>query len=244
MADPTAPVTTDRPTTPLQPEQLADLRALLAPRVADQRDLANALAPASTPATPGWKTTEFWLGASAKVLGILFASGVIGTGTVAERIAGLAAALLAQLGYTVSRTLVKQAAAVLLAVVLGSAALAQTACSSSLRGTAASGAGAALDCEAANVKSLLGDLVPLAIAEVTKWISGSGTVDTTGLKADLAAIKGDAAKCALDAAVVILTSAPAPAKAGTPQAAPMAIDRAQVAAGYAQVRGDLGWAAR
>lgn len=191
------------------------------------------------PVKPGWQTTEFWLSTAAKLLGILFAAGVIGAGTQLERIAGLAAAVLAQLGYTVSRGQVKAAASMLIAVVLGSAVMSQTACIS--RAQVSSGAGAALNCEAPNVKSLLADLVPLAIAQVEKWISGSGTVDTTGLKGDLSAIKSDAAKCALDAAVAILTAPASPAKPGAPSSAPMAVDRAGLRAAYAEVRGELGW---
>jgi hypothetical protein len=58
---------------------------------------------------PGYKTTEFYFAAAAKLLGILFASGIIASGSTADRIAGLAVAALATLGYTVSRTLVKSA---------------------------------------------------------------------------------------------------------------------------------------
>lgn len=200
---------------------------------------APSTTPVTAPVKPGWQTSEFWLSAAAKVLGILFASGVIGTGTVWERIAGLAAALLAQLGYTVSRGMVKAAASALIIVVIGSAALSQTACIS--RAQVSSGAGAGLNCEAPNIKALVVDVIPLAIAELQKWISGSGAVDKTGLKADLAAITGDLPKCALDAAVAILTAPPAPAKPGAPSSAAMAVDRAGLRAAYAEVRGELGW---
>lgn len=56
---------------------------------------------------PGWKTTEFWLSGAATLLSMLFASGVIGTGTMADKIAGLAALALTTLGYTVSRGMAK-----------------------------------------------------------------------------------------------------------------------------------------
>lgn len=62
------------------------------------------------PVKPGWQTTEFWLSVAAKLLGILYASGAIGDGTVAARIAGLATTVLAALGYTVARAAVKVAA--------------------------------------------------------------------------------------------------------------------------------------
>lgn len=57
---------------------------------------------------PGFKTTEFWFTTAASILGLLFASGVLGNGTLWEQIAGIAATVLSGLGYTVSRTLVKK----------------------------------------------------------------------------------------------------------------------------------------
>jgi hypothetical protein len=74
--------------------------------------------------SPGYKTTEFWLSLAAKLLGALFAAGVLGDGTPAMRIAGLAAAVLTQLGYTVSRGIVKAAVALLLVGVLAGPQLA------------------------------------------------------------------------------------------------------------------------
>lgn len=70
------------------------------------------------PPKAGWKTTEFYAAWFVKVLGALLASGLLGTGTPAERIAGGLMALLAQLGYTGSRTLVKSAASAAPALVL------------------------------------------------------------------------------------------------------------------------------
>lgn len=56
---------------------------------------------------PGWKTTEYWLSKATIVLGALLSAGVFGDGSTALRIAGAAAAVLAQLGYTASRTIAK-----------------------------------------------------------------------------------------------------------------------------------------
>jgi acid phosphatase family membrane protein YuiD len=245
MSDSTFPIDSGRPTTPLPADQAAALRELTGaplpspPTVASATVATAAGVATATAVKPGWQTSEFWLSTAAKLLGVLFASGVIGTGTVAERIAGLAAALLAQLGYTVSRGAVKAAAGALIVVMLGSAVLGQVACVS--RAQVASGAAAGLNCEAPNIKALVVDVIPLAIAEIEKWISGSGSVDKAGLKADLAAITGDLPKCALDAAVAILTAPPAPAKPGAPISAAMAVDRAGLRAAYAEVRGELGW---
>lgn len=61
--------------------------------------------------TPGWRTTEFYFKVVAAALTLGYASGLIPTtGTVAA-VAAMAATLLAALGYTVSRTLVKTNAA-------------------------------------------------------------------------------------------------------------------------------------
>lgn len=56
---------------------------------------------------PGYKTSEFYLTLLAQVLGLLWASGLVSEGTIADKIIGFAAMVLAQLGYTVSRGLAK-----------------------------------------------------------------------------------------------------------------------------------------
>ena len=57
---------------------------------------------------PGIKTTEFWFSTIAAVLGILFASGAIAEGSSLDKIMGMAATVMAGLGYTVSRGLAKK----------------------------------------------------------------------------------------------------------------------------------------
>ena len=58
----------------------------------------------------GWKTTEFWLNLVAVVVAYLIASGVAGgDDTLFTRILLTIATVLAALGYTASRTLVKRA---------------------------------------------------------------------------------------------------------------------------------------
>lgn len=54
---------------------------------------------------PGYKTTEFWLSLAALLVGAVFASGILDeTATdLDNRLFGLAASLLAALGYTVAR---------------------------------------------------------------------------------------------------------------------------------------------
>lgn len=55
------------------------------------------------PIKPGYKTTEFWLTAAATIMGLILASGAIGEGGAAERIAGVVCSMLGALGYSVSR---------------------------------------------------------------------------------------------------------------------------------------------
>ena len=56
----------------------------------------------------GYRTTEFWLTAFASVVGLAFASGVFATESNGVRMLGRAASVLASLGYTVSRAIVKK----------------------------------------------------------------------------------------------------------------------------------------
>lgn len=56
---------------------------------------------------PGYKSTEFWLTVAAQVVGLLAASGAIAGESSWGRLVGLAGMILAQLGYTYSRGMVK-----------------------------------------------------------------------------------------------------------------------------------------
>ena len=62
--------------------------------------------------TPGWRSTEFVLSALTALLGIAIAGGLINPEGVSavDKVAGLACAALAALGYSVSRGKVKAAA--------------------------------------------------------------------------------------------------------------------------------------
>jgi hypothetical protein len=57
---------------------------------------------------PGYKTTEFWLSVAAMLVGAALASGVFPADSSGDQILGLAATVLASLGYTVSRTIAKK----------------------------------------------------------------------------------------------------------------------------------------
>jgi len=65
--------------------------------------------PVATP-KPGYKTTEFWLSLIAFLLSMLFASGLLHDGSMAYKIAGLAAMVITSMGYSVNRTIMKAAA--------------------------------------------------------------------------------------------------------------------------------------
>lgn len=63
----------------------------------------------ATTIKPGWQTTEFYFALAAKLLSGLFAFGLVGDGSTLSRLAGVAGFVLTQMGYTVSRTLIKTA---------------------------------------------------------------------------------------------------------------------------------------
>ena len=68
------------------------------------------LAPATTAATPvkpGYQTTEFWLTAGATVVGLVIASGMVPDTGMWPKIVALVVSVFAAMGYTVSRTAVK-----------------------------------------------------------------------------------------------------------------------------------------
>jgi len=64
----------------------------------------------TTTVKPGHQTTEFYLSVLVALLGAFMASGLVADGSTAMRIAGMAMATLASLGYTASRASVKKAA--------------------------------------------------------------------------------------------------------------------------------------
>jgi hypothetical protein len=58
---------------------------------------------------PGYKTTEFWLTLIAVVIGFLVSSDMGDEATWVGKLLGIAATVLAALGYSVSRAMVKSA---------------------------------------------------------------------------------------------------------------------------------------
>ena len=60
-----------------------------------------------TPVKSGYKTTEFWLTAGATVVGLVIASGMVPDTGMWPKIVALVVSAFAAMGYTVSRTAVK-----------------------------------------------------------------------------------------------------------------------------------------
>lgn len=76
-------------------------------------DTTDPVAPAAAVAKPGYKTTEFWLTATAVVTGLVVVSGVIPATGPYSQVVGMIVGLLGALGYAVPRMSLKatQAAA-------------------------------------------------------------------------------------------------------------------------------------
>ena len=56
---------------------------------------------------PGYKTTEFWMTAGATFVGLAIASGIVPDTGMWPKVVGLVVAAFTAMGYTVSRTAVK-----------------------------------------------------------------------------------------------------------------------------------------
>ena len=61
----------------------------------------------ATVVKPGYKTTEFWMTAGAAVVGLAIASGLVPDTGVWPKVVALVVSAFAAMGYTVSRTVVK-----------------------------------------------------------------------------------------------------------------------------------------
>lgn len=143
---------------------------------------------------------------------------------------------------TTVAAVVKATPAALVLLMLGVAGTSQISCSDAIKQRGANATGAFMDCEARDKTPFLPDAISLAKAAVMRWISGSGTVDASGLRADASGLKSDLGKCAWDAAIAaIATPAPAP-KVGAPASAALAIDGPALRSTWATQRAALGWA--
>jgi len=190
----------------------------------------------SAPVKPGYRTTEFWLKIAAIALSALFASGAL-TSNTALGIAGMAASMLGALGYTVSRTLVKTAAALVLVMLL---AAHTTACSSPAVKTAGR---IAWDCTSSERQQGVAVLTPLATNAILNGVSADGkSVDLAPLKAatskaSLMTDLGVTLWCAGSEAIAAILNPPA-AEAGSPQSAPLQVDPAALRSAWQAIKPD------
>ncbi len=128
-------------------------------------------------------------------------------------------------------------------VLLATLVAIQLSCASA-RQRGAAGVGAFLSCTAADFPpSTLADATGLATSALMRWISGSGKVDTAGVKADMAPLKSDLLRCAWAGAVAALTAPRQPAAPGAPANSPLEVDAATLRMTFEGVAARLGWPA-
>lgn len=131
-------------------------------------------------------------------------------------------------------------AVLLLALVLGVASL-TSACSGTAGARGANAAGAFIDCQSPDLDAaLLAEAIGVSKSALMKWISGSGDVDPSGLKAEAAPLKSNLMRCAFEAAIAAVAT-PAVKQPGAAMAAGLEVDGAALRARYAQVKVELGW---
>lgn len=136
--------------------------------------------------TPGWKTSEFWKGVAAMALSALFASGLI-TSSWSLALAGIAASWLTSMGYTVSRTLVKQAALASLLALSGCA---------TLKADAAIAGPAVLDCTKLEAPKLELQLIALG-GDIAAYVIAHTPINWDALVDQALADASDVKVCAI-----------------------------------------------
>jgi hypothetical protein len=108
------------------------------------------------------------------------------------------------------------------------------------RPRAAAAAGAFLDCEDKQIKSVWQELLGLAVPAIMSTIGGTGHTDASALKTALSGVKTDATRCAVNAAIAAALYVP-PATPGAPAATPMVVRGDELKAAYARAQVELGW---
>lgn len=132
------------------------------------------------PPRPGFKTSEFWLKVAAFALTALFASGVIPTSGTVAQVAAIAATMLGALGYTVSRTLVKNATVILFLFALGIAA-GSMACGATTKKVETGAVAAAVECTAPDRAKLEAQFGPTVEQALQRAIGLDGKIDVPSL---------------------------------------------------------------
>lgn len=223
----------DQATTSISSNDVTTTTTVTAPN-ADLATTTTVTVPPAEPIKPGYRTTEFWFKLFAVLLSAAFASGAL-TSNTALAIAGMAAAVLTALGYTVSRTIVKIAGVVLVVAMFGPPLL--SGCSS---GTLKAVGQVAWDCTTPQRAEAVAALTPLADSAIRAAASADGKlVDATLLRAALGTANlkseiGSMLVCAAASAFTALVHAtPMP---GSPASAAFVLDPAAAQAAFDALR--------
>jgi len=187
----------------------------------DQADITEPTHPAEK---PGWKTTEFWLTLAAVLIAAFLNSGVLPDTSIAVKIASIAAAALASLGYTAGRSYVKGSLTLLLGLALSVGAVSMSGCAGASNAIKTVGQDA-FDCGTDAVKAEVANLLPA----VTAILSGQ-SVDWAAQLNALESLGEEALACTIKKVVTDLASAP-------PTAGESRFREADRAKTYVQVKG-------
>lgn len=206
----------------------------------------------TTPAKPGYRTTEFWVKLAALILTALYASGVIPTSGTAAAVAAIAATMLGALGYTVSRTWAKSFAGILLLFAIGGATT-QMACGSTAKSVEGAAGHAVVDCTETEARAqAVNVMTPVVQAVIQGSTSADGKlIDTVPIKSALGKLTKNMLyseawtilSCAAKTAFATLTH-PAPVQPGAPAAAPFVVDPVAVVNAEADVMATIAPGAR
>lgn len=142
--------------------------------------LSSTVELAAAPVKPGYRTTEFWLKIAAFALTALFASGAIPTTGPVATVTAIAATMLGALGYTVSRTLVKNASVILLLLVVG-LAVSASACGATSKAAGKTALVDAVDCTAPDRAALEAQFGPTVEQALQRAIGLDGKIDLPSL---------------------------------------------------------------
>lgn len=110
-------------------------------------------------------------------------------------------------------------------------------------GAAAAGAGKAfLGCEFSQLPpDTLDDVEAMATSAVQRWLTGRGTIDEDGLRADMHKLRSALGQCAIAAAIgAVRGSGSGTTDPGTSSAALVA-DASQIAETFTRIRAEMGW---
>lgn len=191
-------------------------------------DATETTATATTPAVtvtattlkPGWRTSEFWMNKAALLLSALFLCDVIPTSGMWMKLAGVAACILISQGYTVSRTMLKAGAMLLVLAFMPHL----TGCSW-LKSEGKATAHDVVDCTTSEAKSLSKQFGPTIDDVLVTATNGDGSIDKARVKSAIKGFATDTARCVF-ADAVARALAPKAADPNAPKSSPLDADPA------------------